>query len=178
MHFVDALYLVFVTLALCAVYVALLDFFPRFFAQEGVTSRRNRFLPLFGIIAFSAMAYAMSYSLSDQEFSNRVLHIFGGGFAGFLTCFLAVRNSGVRIRKLQLFVVSVLIVLALGTAHELLEFFLQTYAGIMSATTITDTWLDLTSNVVGMLLASACLVPFHKEVEQSTLARTPSLPLC
>ena len=161
MHIVDLLYLIFITLALCAAYFILLKFLPRFFAQEITRSRRNFLFPLLFILIFSAVAYAVSYALPDPEIGNRVLHI-SGGFAGFLTCFFATRDSGVRINKFQFFVCSALIVLALGVANELLEFFLQEYVGIISAATVTDTWLDLASNTIGIILASMCSVPFHK----------------
>jgi len=162
MHLVDLLYLIFITLALCAAYVVLLDFFPRFFGQNVVEARRSPLLPLVYIIVFSAISSTVSFSLPDLEFGNRILHMFGGGFLGFLTCFFAARDSGVHISKFQFFVLSALIVITLGVANELLEFFLQENFGIISAATVTDTWLDLASNTLGILFASIFFVPFHK----------------
>ena len=163
MHPVDLAYLVFIVLAMCATYFILLALLPRFFAQKVMLPRRRQLVSLVHIVIFLVLTYAVNFSIQDPWLANRVLHIFGGGFLGFFMCFLAVRDSGIRITKFQFFVFSVLIVLALGTANELLELFLQEYAGIISSTTVTDTWLDLASNTVGIILASICLVPFHKE---------------
>ncbi len=55
-----------------------------------------------------------------MELSNRVLHVFGGGFLAFLICFLAALDSRVRIRRFQFFLFSFLIVIALGVANEIL----------------------------------------------------------
>jgi len=162
MHIIDLLYLAFITVALCIGYFILLRLFPYFFGQNVPPQRRSPWFPLAYIVTFSALVYAVNFSLPDPELANRILHVFGGGFLGFSVCFLAARDSGVRISKFQFFLFSTLIVLALGTANELLEFFLQEYAGLISATSVTDTWLDLSSNVVGAILASMCLVPLHK----------------
>ena len=171
MHIVDALYLAFITLALCAAYFILIDFFPHFFVQEVTYPRRSPIFPLVCIILFSVVAYAISYALPDPEIGNRILHI-SGGFAGFLMCFFAARDSRVRINKFQFFVLGALIVLALGVANELLEFFLQEYAGIISVTTATDTWFDLMSNTIGILIASTFLVPLYKGIAQKSSLRT------
>jgi len=156
-------HLAFITFALCIVYFILLALLPRFFTQQITPPRRNPLPSLIYIVALSVLAYIASFSIQDLEFGNRILHIFSGGFVGFFMCFLATRDSRVRINKFQFFVFSVLIVLALGIANELLEFFLQEYAGYISSATVTDTWLDLASNVVGMILAGICFVPFYKE---------------
>ncbi len=159
----DFAFLAFITLGLCATYFILLALFPIFFGQKITVSRRKPWLSLALIVIVSLLAYTANFSIQNLWLANRILHIFGGGFAGFLACFLAARDSRIQITKFQFFVFSVLIVLALGTANELLEFFLQEYFGFISATTVTDTWLDLASNTVGIIIASICFVPFHKE---------------
>ena len=147
---------------MCATYFLLFALLPRFFAQKITTPLGNPFLSILYIVLFSILAYGTSLSIQDLELSNRILHILGGGFFGFLTCFFATRDSGVRINKFQFFVLSALIVLALGVANELLEFLLQSYAGIISAATPTDTWFDLASNTIGIGIASIFLVQLHK----------------
>jgi hypothetical protein len=156
------MHLAFITLMMCVTYFILLKFFPLFFAQQITLTRRKPWIPLLSIVIVSVLAYAVSFSMPDIELDNRILHIFGGGFVGFFVCFLAARDSSVHINKLQFFVFSVLIVLALGIANELLEFFLQEYFGFIFATSVDDTWLDLASNTIGIILASMCFVPFHK----------------
>jgi hypothetical protein len=155
----------FITLAMCAAYLILLYLFPLFFGQKITPARKKPWFSLACIIIFSTFAHTASLSIQDLELANRILHIFGGGFMGFFVCFLAARDSGVNINKFQFFVFSVLIVLALGIANELFEFFLQTYFELISAATVTDTWLDLTSNAIGIVIAGLCFVPFHKGAE-------------
>jgi hypothetical protein len=160
---VSYLYLAFITLMLCVFYFILLSLLPIFFGQKVISPRRKPFLSIIVIIGFSVLAYALSYSIQNIDLSDRVLHILGGGFAGFLVCFFAVRDSRISINKFQFFLFSALIVIALGVANELAEFVMQYYNVLISATTVEDTWLDLASNVVGIFIASACLVPFHKQ---------------
>jgi hypothetical protein len=97
------------------------------------------------------------------EFSNRVLHAYGGGFMAFLVCFLVVRDSKLSLTKFQFFIFSFLIVAALGVANEILEFFLQNYAGMIFSSHINDTWYDLMSNTIGSLIATVCFVPCIKK---------------
>ena len=162
MTIADVTFLVFITLAMCVIYFILLALFPLFFSQKITTSRKKSFIPLVYIVIFSLLVYVVSFSIQNLDLSDRILHIFGGGFLGFFICFLAAKNSGVRITTFQFFLFSVLTVTTLGVANELLEFFLQTYFGYISAATVTDTWLDLASNTVGIILASICFVPFYK----------------
>jgi len=157
------LHLALITLAMCAAYFVLLRLFPFFFTQK-ITLSQGEPLSLALIIAFSVFFYAISFSLQDLEFGNRILHTFGGGFMGFLTCFFAARDSRANINKFQFFLFSALIVLALGIANELFELLLQEYGGFVFIQSVIDTWLDLASNVVGVIIAGACLVPFYKQV--------------
>ena len=157
------MHLALITLALCVSYFILIYLFPFFFAQEIPSKRKNPLFSLILIVICSGLAYLASFSVSDLELGNRILHIFGGGFVAFLVCFLSARDSGVRISKFQFFLFSTLIVLALGIANELSEFILQEYWGFLFTRSVNDTWLDLASNVVGIILASACFVPFHKK---------------
>jgi hypothetical protein len=108
----------------------------------------------------SIVSYWISFLIPDVQFSNRFLHAFGGGFLGFLVCFLAVKDNNLKIDRFRFFVFSFLIVIALGVANELMEFILQTYTHFIFSPTSTDTWLDLASNLVGIILAAAIFVPF------------------
>jgi hypothetical protein len=163
MHFVDLAYLTFITLAMCVTYFILLDLFPILFAQKIQPSlNRKSLLPILYIFAFSTLLYIVNFLIPDPEFANRILHVFGGGFLGFSVCFLATRDSGIHVSKFQFFILGILIVLALGVVNELLEFVLQIYGVVISSTSVTDTWLDLFSNTIGIILASICLIPFHK----------------
>src|SRR4051812_24709864 len=55
----------------------------------------------------------------DRQLANRVLHVLGGGAAGFLACFLAARDAGLALGRLRFFVFAALVVTALGVGNEL-----------------------------------------------------------
>ena len=73
----------------------------------------------------------------------------------FFICFRVVRDSRLLISKFQFFVFSVLVVTAMGVGNEIVEFVLQNYMPLVFSVDINDTWLDLISNGLGMLLGAA-----------------------
>ena len=172
MNLIDLAYTVFITLALCATYGIILELFPRLFVQERSTSLKNPLPTLFFIIIFSTLSYTVSIAIPDPSLSNRVLHVFGGGFLAFAVSFLAARDSQISINKFQLLVISTLISLALGVANELLEFILQSSGLVIAARNVDDTWFDLASNTIGIILASIIFVPLHKEIDYKPRVRT------
>ena len=108
-------------------------------------------------------SFAISFSIADPEWSNRLLHALGGGFVAFFVCFLVARDSQIDITRFQFFVFSFLLVTAFGVGNEILEFAIQHYLDLTFARDVADTWLDLVSNTVGVLVAAAIMVPFiHK----------------
>jgi hypothetical protein len=91
------------------------------------------------------------------EIGNRLQHTIGGGILAFYLYYCAMRDTHIKVTPLQFFVFGFLIVIALGVANELMEFFMQSFHIHISAITITDTWIDLTSNTIGAALAGAWL---------------------
>lgn len=161
-------YLFTITFGLCVSYLILFFLFPYFF--EGVRGAKLSYKSLLSIVIICLVSFVSCYvalSIDDREIGNRLLHIFGGGFTAFLVCFLAAKDSGIRLRKFQFFLFSFLIVIALGVLNEVVEFLLQYYFDIISAKTAIDTWLDLNSNIVGILIASICFVPFISRKDSS-----------
>ncbi|MES2623172.1 MAG: hypothetical protein V4576_02060 [Patescibacteria group bacterium] len=152
-------FLLFITFLLCVTYTVLFYFFPFFFNENKQVVKPKLFSYLL-IIALSIIGYYISFNIPDPIFANRFLHGFGGGFMAFFTCFLAARDSKITSGKLRFFILSALIVTALGVGNEILECILQYYNIMISADTINDTWLDLISNTTGMLIASMCFVSF------------------
>ena len=104
--------------------------------------------------------------MANQELANRLLHALGGGALGTLTCYLATKDSKVNITTFQFFIFSFLLVTALGVGNELLEFFLQETTGEIFSNSNIDAWLDLASNTVGALLASAVFVPIFSKLKK------------
>jgi hypothetical protein len=155
------MYLVSILIGMCLVYWLLLFLFPLFFSST-TPSRAVSLSSMIYIILSGGLAFALSFSVAGAELSNRIMHVFGGGFLGFFTCFLAAKDSRIRTGKLQFFIFSFLIVTALGVANEIIEFVLQTYWHLDFAESVDDTWLDLISNCGGILIASICTVPFVK----------------
>lgn len=142
--------------------MALRFFLPAFFRQRAVPFETRSLVSVGHVLAASFIATLLSFLIPDAELGNRVLHALAGGTVGVSACFLAVRDSGMRIDRFQFAVLSILIVLALGIANELLEFALQVYLGFGFSETVTETWWDLTSNCVGILLGVLLLTPLHK----------------
>lgn len=144
----------------CLVYAVFFRLFPYFFNQPRPPFSKRSIYSIGIIVALSALAYLISYHIPDIQLGNRFLHAFGGGFLAFLTCWLIVRDTKIKISKFRFFVFSLLIVTALGVGNELLEFFLQTTTGYPFSDSIIDTWLDLTSNTVGALITAVLLTPW------------------
>lgn len=104
----------------------------------------------------------------DPALSNRIQHAFAGGFAAFLVCYLVVRDLHIPLNQFQFVVFSTLIVTALGVGNELAEFVFQEYIPIFPfqfSETPIDTWLDLVSNTIGIVLGAICFVPWLKPVK-------------
>ena len=154
-------YLLFLIASFCLAYFLLRFIFSSFFEQTSARlNARSVFFSLSGIVCSILIVYIVSYAIPNAEIGNRILHIFGGGFLSFLLCFLVVKDSGLRIGRFRFFVFSFFVTVTLGVANEIAEFFLQHYLAFDFARTITDTWLDLLSNVVGAVIAGVCFVPF------------------
>ena len=150
----------FVSLGFVVVYGGLLVLFPYFFVQTWGSVWAGSWWSVGLILLLSSVGYAIAFSLPGLEAGNRFLHAYGGGGMGMVTCFLAWRNSGVKAGTFQFYVLASFIVIALGVASEIAEFILQQLTGVVLARSVTDTWLDLVSNVVGIIVAGVCLVPF------------------
>ncbi|MDB5239366.1 MAG: hypothetical protein JWO00_701 [Candidatus Parcubacteria bacterium] len=154
------MYLLTITASLVAAYFILYAFFPFFFGQKLERPGARSIISVLIIVILSFAGYAVVLHTRDLEMGNRILHGFGGGFVAFLVCFLAVRDSRISITKFQFAVLGSLIVTGLGVANEIVEYFLQNYGGMVFLRTTNDTWLDLMSNTVGIIIALAVLVPF------------------
>lgn len=167
------MYLLALTIGLCFSYFILFFLFPYFFKGELPKITHHSLRSVAIIAGASVASFIISELIPDPELKNRVLHGLGGGFVAFMICFLAVKDSKVTITKFQFFILSVLIVTAMGVGNEILEFFVQQYVPslhfVFSAGPL-DTWLDLMSNTAGILVASACFVPFinrNKKLESN-----------
>ncbi|MDP3800174.1 MAG: hypothetical protein Q8Q90_02000 [bacterium] len=156
-------YLILITFGFFLVYSFLFYLFPLFFKNTIPSSKEFSFVSLFYILISCLVAFTASFSVKDLDLSNRILHTFGGGFITFLVCFLVVKNTKLQISRFQFFTFSFLVVISLGAANEILEYFLQNYLSFSFAKSANDTWLDLISNTVGALIASVILVPFVKK---------------
>jgi len=147
-----------ITLGLCAGYGVLLFVVPVLLGNPIPPVRSVRTNSLWIIPASAIVVGVLVALIPDPFWQNRALHTLGGGVLASIACFAAFKDSAVRASSFQFFVLTVLIVTALGVANELLEFVVQNYAGFVMADSINDTWLDLLSNTVGTVGASSVLV--------------------
>ncbi len=146
-------------------YFAAYFLYPYFFEGRAVKPTDRSWISIVVIVLAFFAAYSASAVIQDLQLRNRVLHAFGGGFLASLICWLAVRDSRLRIGRFRFFVFTFLLVMTLGVANEIAEYFLQGRTGMVFATDVNDTWLDLLSNAVGALLGWACLTPFVARTE-------------
>jgi hypothetical protein len=158
------MYLIFLAVGMCVAYVALFFLFPTFFGHARPRLTGRSVYSIIYILILCLVIFSVSVAVPDP-LGNRLLHTFGGGFLAFIVCFLVWRDSRTPINRFQFWLLSFLIVIALGVANELVEFTLQNYFHLVFAESINDTWLDLASNTIGALLASTCLIPFVKNRE-------------
>ncbi len=156
------MYLTIITFGMCVAYLVFAFAFPKFFKNKFQALSPNWAFSILYIIIFSVAAHYFSLLIPNDELSNRVLHALGGGFAAFFICFLVFRDSKIQLTRFQFFVFSFLVVTALGTANEIIEFFLQNNYHLIFAPNTNDTWQDLISNTVGALAAGICFTPFIK----------------
>lgn len=109
----------------------------------------------FILIALSSVTiFSIVFLIKDPELANRFQHAIAGGFLVMLISYLAFKDSQVEINKLQIILLSALVVTFLGVLNEILEFIIQINTKLVFADNLNDTWLDLTSNFFGIMLGS------------------------
>ncbi len=154
------MYVFVVALGLCVMYFVLSYSLARFFEWEKPRFSFRASLRSIALIFLVACAvFVAMNAVEDRQIANRIEHAFGGGFLAFLVCYLVARDVGRPITRFQFFVLSFLVVTALGVANEIFEFVAQNYLGLVVAKTLNDTWLDLISNTVGACIGAAIFVP-------------------
>ena len=156
------MYLILVALGFCFVYVALLFLYALFFKSALPTMRLRFAYSAAWILALYTAVSLFAGTIEDLELSNRILHIFGGGFLAYFVCFLVAKDLTLQVSRFHFIVFSLLVVSALGVANEIIEYFLQNYTSLSFATSANDTWLDLMSNSIGAFIGTVLLTPFIK----------------
>jgi hypothetical protein len=157
------MYVAFVALGLCFFYFVLSYGLAIFFSWDWPRFTWRTMYSLAIILVTATAVIVAVESAPSLELANRIQHAFGGGFLAFLTCFLVAKDMGRPITRFQFFVLSFLIVTALGVANEIFEFVMQDFFGFYFAKHLNDTWLDLVSNTVGALTAALILVPLIRK---------------
>lgn len=156
----ENMYVFFVAFGLSVMYFVLSYCLARFFEWERPTFPRGRTArSLLFIFLGASLVFIVMNIVEDRQIANRIEHAFGGGFLAFLVCYLVARDMGRPITRFQFFVLSFLVVTALGVANEILEFIAQEYFGVYFAKNLNDTWLDLISNTIGAGIGATVFVP-------------------
>ena len=128
------MYLLLISFSLCITYYFLRWLFPLFFTRLKHYDVRPGYTSIVMIFCLSLLGYVVTYSIDDPELQNRFLHGFGGGFMAMYTCYLAAKDVGINITRVQFLIFSILVVGNLGIANEILEFVLQSITGITFVT--------------------------------------------
>src|SRR3989344_7376328 len=90
---------------LCFAYIGLAYGFAGFFERRSARLDPWRAARSVAIIALVAIAANLaSLQVADWQLANRVLHLFGGGFATYLACVLAARDAGLAIGRARFFI--------------------------------------------------------------------------
>ncbi len=153
------MYLIALGLGLCVSYAGLVSVLPWLLEGRPLRLPRVAARSLIVIVFAAFAAFFVSFQIGDEQWANRFLHVFGGGFVGFLVCVLAARDSGLGIGRTRFFVAAALMVTCMGVANELVEFFLDTYTSLLFSASRIDTWLDLASNAIGVCIAAPFFLP-------------------
>ena len=156
------MYLLGLSFIYCVAYLVLFFGISLFFTNSLPRLKYCSIISIGLIIAFYFSVLISSSLISDLEWSNRILHTFGGGFLIVLVTFLAIKDSKTKINAIQFFIVGISVAALFGVANEIFEFILQNRFGFMFANSINDTWLDLISNTIGSILASLFMALFIK----------------
>ncbi len=158
-----SMYVFIVALGLCVMYFVFSYCLARFFQWENPKFTMRQSVRSLGLIFLLASIVFIAMNIvEDRQIANRIEHAFGGGFLAFMVCYLVARDMARPITRFQFFVLSFLVVTALGVANEILEFFAQEYFGVVLAKNLNDTWLDLISNTIGAFIGAAAFVPLLK----------------
>jgi len=140
---------------------------PFFFVGKIENPFKHFTLSLLWIVPLSVAGYIVALNIPIEWLANRFMHGFCGGCMALFTCFLAYKDSKMRITRFQFALFSFLVVTALGVGNEIMEFVFQNFTDAVFADTINDTWFDLISNTIGCLVAVIVLLPFLGPVEKS-----------
>jgi hypothetical protein len=158
------MYLIGLSIAYCIAYLALFFgisfFFNNRFSRLGIRSVRS--IVLIVLLYFGALV--ASGLVSDPDWSNRILHTFGGGFLIVVAAAMAAVDSGIKLKAFQFIVVALSVGALFGVVNEIVEYILQTHFGFVFTSSVSDTWLDLISNTIGSALAGVLLAPFVKKM--------------
>ncbi|MEA4910619.1 MAG: hypothetical protein VB048_07585 [Bacteroidaceae bacterium] len=135
------------------------------FIFKGKINKKTLKKKSFLIILFSGIfIFSIVFFIKDPEFANRVQHAIAGGFLTMLISYLSFKDSEVKLNKLQILILTALIVTFLGVLNEIFEFFVQMNTSLVFALSVNDTWLDLTANSFGIILGSVFIL-FDKNIK-------------
>ena len=163
------MYLLGLPFGYCITYLILFFGIPLFFDTKIPRLRYRSLLSIAIILLVYFTVLKATFLIPDVELANRVLHVLGGGVLIVIVCFLSIKDSGVTINMFQFFVIGILIATMCGVINEIAEFILQSQFGFIAAHSVIDTWLDLTSNTIGAVVASACIAPLMRKLKRTLL---------
>ena len=152
------------TIGICATYVLLRFFVPRFFnLARDITIDARAFRSALIITITCIVGYALGAYVPDPWWADRARHVVGGGLAVTLACFLALRESAPRLGVLRFAVVAAFLVSTLGLANECSEFLLGITDSNYTFDPYGDTEWDLVSNAAGLIIGICMLAPFARK---------------
>lgn len=156
------LFFIFMVFALWATYGMVWFGLPYFWGQKRAPASARNVYSLMVVLCVFTISFLVSVFVSDPAIGNRILHAFGGGFTAFVVYALAARDSQVVHTRFQFFVLGFLLVTTLGVCNELAEFAGEYITTLSFVPDVYDTWYDLLSNTVGIVIAMFLYARNHK----------------
>lgn len=148
------------------IFYIILNLFSQFIFFKKIDRSKVSWFSILIILFSGILIFSLMYLINNPELANRYQHAIGGGFLGTLVSYLALRDAKIKLNTLQMILLIGLIVNTLGIFNEIAEFFFQANTGFIFNDNLYDTWLDLTSNLFGIILGSALITIISKNNEK------------
>ncbi|MBI5138281.1 MAG: hypothetical protein HZA95_00600 [Candidatus Vogelbacteria bacterium] len=166
----DIIYFTFIASLMCAMYFVVYFVAPKFFEKTSAPlAWKHTLRSLVVILVTAFIAMYLVFATPSEWWGNRIQHALGGGFVATMVCYLAVKDSKIKLSYLQFIFATLMLVSLLGVGNEVVEYLAQHFLDIISAATVDDTWLDLVSNLVGIAVGLICFTPFIRNNSEARI---------
>lgn len=152
----------------CVLYLFIFSAIPFLLYRRTATFTSQTLTSFAAIIGFCVALPLISGFLSDMSSGNRIVHTFFSGFIAVFVSFFAIKDTAVRISRLQFFVLGILVAtLFFAAMHKISEDALQSTLGVVFVESTENTWLHLMINTMGAIVSALGLLFFLPRSNQN-----------